>query len=68
MSLLERTCPRCKETTSKFHLMMNECDDCVNKFCKENQNIPEKYIEHKLGIMILNPEWVKYQENGKNNG
>lgn len=51
MTLLEKTCPRCKETTSKFHLMMYECDDCINKIAKENP--PSEYIK-KNGILVKN--------------
>ena len=47
--ILEKTCPKCKETTSKFHLMMRECDDCINKISK---NISE-YIEVN-GILVKN--------------
>jgi hypothetical protein len=52
MSLLERTCPRCKETTSKFHLMMNECDDCINKLSREK---PASEYENINGILVKNP-------------
>ena len=49
MSMLERTCPKCKETTSKFHLMMYECDDCINKISKENKS--SEYVNHN-GILV----------------
>lgn len=59
--MIKKQCPRCKLLTDKYHLMMIECDDCIN-----NKNeIPEKYIKHALGILVLNPNWVRFQESLK---
>ena len=40
---------------------MYECDDCISS----KEIIPDKYIEHALGILVLNPKWVSYQESLK---
>ena len=45
--------------TGEYHLMMAECDKCIGSI---NKDVPEKYIEHALGILVLNPKWVSYQE------
>ena len=52
MSLLERTCPKCKEVTVKFYLMMTECDDCISK--NRPKELEPKYIL-KNGIFVKNP-------------
>jgi hypothetical protein len=50
MGLYERQCPKCKETTSKFHLMMTECDDCISKVSTANKS--KEYVQVD-GIFIL---------------
>jgi len=60
-----KICPKCKIPSGNYHLMMAECDDCINTNSKQTKEIPEKYIEHALGILVLNPKWVHYQENLK---
>ena len=55
----KKECPQCHEMTGEYHLMMVECDKCIGSISKD---VPEKYIEHALGILVLNPKWVAYQE------
>jgi hypothetical protein len=45
-----KLCPKCGEKGT-FHLMMYECDKCINS--KPRQ--PDKYIELN-GLLIPNPE------------
>lgn len=42
---------------------MGVCDDCINTNSIDISKAPDKYVEHALGILVLNPEWVKYQES-----
>ena len=56
----KKECPQCHEITGEYHLMMADCDKCVGNY--RNREAPEKYTEHTLGILVLNPKWVAYQE------
>lgn len=51
--MYKKICPKCKEETEKYHLMMVECDDCINKICKENKKSPQ-YYKLPSGLFVLN--------------
>jgi predicted amidophosphoribosyltransferase len=46
----DRTCPKCGKGGS-FHLMMAECDDCINNAPKP----PPSFVE-KNGLLVPNPD------------
>jgi hypothetical protein len=59
----KKECPQCHQLTGEYHLMMIECDNCVNINSEHTKNAPEKYIEHAIGILVLNPKFIEYQES-----
>lgn len=58
-------CPRCKANTNKYHLMMVECDKCINDLFQKHSQIPDKYVKNLSGLLILNPKWLDYH-NARN--
>lgn len=46
-----KPCPKCGKVGT-HHLMMAECDDCINALTKK----PERFIK-RCGLLVPNPEY-----------
>ena len=54
-----KVCPECGDEAATYHLMMRECDKCINYHATIQKADPERFERylHRNGLLVPNPNY-----------